>query len=152
MHSSFTRRRFLRYATAIGVMGIAAGPRLRAANFRGRLRKAKIVEVFRQFVASFQSPWVKAYFDLGNHVRYAPPQDWIRTLGPLLVKLHIKDYKLNPNGHGGKMVHPRDGSIDWPVVRRTLDEVDYDGWATIEDDGLSLAEFSHRFDLIASGQ
>jgi hexulose-6-phosphate isomerase len=109
-------------------------------------------DLYRQFVASFRSPWVKSYFDIGNHVKYAPPQDWIRTLGSLLVKLHVKDFKLNPDGHGGKFVHPRDGSIDWPAVRRALDEAGYDGWATIEDDGLSLAEFSHRFDLIESGQ
>ena len=108
--------------------------------------------LFQNFVASFANPWVKAYFDIGNHVKYAPPQDWIRALGPLLAKLHVKDFKLNPDGHGGKFVHPRDGSIDWPAVRRALDEVGYDGWATIEDDGLTLAEFNHRFDLIAAGE
>jgi len=109
-------------------------------------------DLFRNFVASFASPWVKAYFDIGNHVKYAPPQEWIKTLGPLIVKLHIKDFKLNPDGHGGKFVHPRDGSIDWPAVRRALDEAGYDGWASIEDNGLPLAEFSRRFDLIESGQ
>jgi len=109
-------------------------------------------DVFRNFVGSFKSPWVKAYFDIGNHVKYAPPQDWIKALGPLLVKLHIKDFKLNPNGHGGKFVHPRDGSVDWPVVRRALDEVGYDGWATIEDGGLPLEEFNRRFDLILAGE
>jgi len=108
--------------------------------------------LFQNFVASFKSPWVKAYFDIGNHVKYAPPQDWIRALGPLLVKLHIKDFKLNPDGHGGKFVHPRDGNIDWPEVRRALDEVGYDGWATIEDGGLDLGEFGKRFDLIADGK
>jgi L-ribulose-5-phosphate 3-epimerase len=107
---------------------------------------------FQNFVASFKNPWVKAYFDIGNHVKYAPPQDWIKALGPLVAKLHVKDFKLNPDGHGGKFVHPRDGSIDWPAVRRALDEVGYDGWATIEDGGLPLTEFSHRFDLIEAGE
>jgi len=109
-------------------------------------------DLFRHFVASFASRWVKAYFDIGNHVKYAPPQDWIETLGSLIVKLHVKDFKLNPDGHGGKFVHPRDGSIDWPAVRRALDHVGYDGWATIEDNGLPLAEFSRRFDLIEAGK
>jgi hexulose-6-phosphate isomerase len=108
--------------------------------------------LYRHFIASFQSPWVKAYFDIGNHVKYAPPQDWIKALGPLIAKLHIKDFKLNPDGHGGKFVHPRDGSIDWPVVRRALDLIGYDGWATIEDGGLELAEFKRRFDLIEKGK
>jgi len=109
-------------------------------------------ELFRHLVASFANPWVKAYFDIGNHVKYSPPQEWVRVLGPLIVKLHVKDFKLNPDGHGGKFVHPREGSIDWPKVRRALDEVGYDGWATIEDKGLPLAEFRKRFDLIEAGE
>jgi hexulose-6-phosphate isomerase len=109
-------------------------------------------DLFRNFVASFGNPWVKAYFDIGNHVKYCPPQDWVRALGPLIAKLHVKDFKLNPDGHGGNFVHPRDGSIDWPAVRRALDEVGYNGWATIEDGGLPLAEFSRRFDLIEEGK
>jgi hexulose-6-phosphate isomerase len=108
--------------------------------------------LYKHFVASFASPWVKSYFDIGNHVKYAPPQDWIKALGPLLAKVHIKDFKLNPDGHGGKFVHPRDGSIDWPVVRRALDEAGYNGWATIEDDGLPLEEFNRRLDQIIAGE
>jgi L-ribulose-5-phosphate 3-epimerase len=108
--------------------------------------------LYRHFIASFANPWVKSYFDIGNHVKYAPPQDWIQALGPLIAKVHIKDFKLNPDGHGGKFVHPRDGSVDWPVVRRALSEAGYDGWATIEDGGLELAEFSRRLDLIEAGQ
>lgn len=107
---------------------------------------------FRHLIASFGSPWVRAYLDIGNHVKYAPPQDWIKALTPLLVKVHIKDFKLNPDGHGGKFVHPREGSIDWPAVRRALDEAGYNGWATIEDDGLPLEEFNRRLDLIIAGE
>jgi L-ribulose-5-phosphate 3-epimerase len=107
---------------------------------------------FQNFVASFRHPWVKAYFDIGNHVKYAPPQDWVKALGPLIAKLHVKDFKLKPDGHGGDFVHPRDGSIDWPAVRRALDEAGYNGWATIEDGGLPLAEFSRRFGLIEAGK
>ena len=109
-------------------------------------------DLFQHFVASFKHPFVKAYFDIGNHVKYAPPQDWVKALGPLIVKLHVKDFKLNPDGHGGEFVHPRDGSIDWPAVRQALDQVGYDGWASIEDGGLPLAEFRRRFDLIEAGQ
>ncbi|MDB5301781.1 MAG: hypothetical protein JWO87_3444, partial [Phycisphaerales bacterium] len=83
---------------------------------------------YKHFVASFANKWVKSYFDIGNHVKYAPPQEWIKTLGKLIVKLHVKDFKLNPDGHGGAFVHPRDGSIDWPAVRAALDEAGYDGW------------------------
>ncbi|MCX5683493.1 MAG: sugar phosphate isomerase/epimerase [Planctomycetota bacterium] len=107
---------------------------------------------FKQFVASFQNPWVKAYFDIGNHVKYAPPQEWIKALGPLLAKCHVKDFKLNPDGHGGKFVNIRDGSIDWPAVRQALEDVNYNGWTTIEGGDLSLEEHSKRLDLIIAGK
>jgi L-ribulose-5-phosphate 3-epimerase len=109
-------------------------------------------DLYQYLVSSFKNPWVKAYFDIGNHVKYAPPQDFIRKLGPLVAKVHIKDFKLNPDGHGGKFVHPRDGSIDWPAVRRALDEAGYNGWATIEDGGLPLAEFNKRLEQIDAGE
>ncbi len=32
-------------------------------------------KLFAHFVDSFKSRWVRAYFDLGNHVRYAPPEE-----------------------------------------------------------------------------
>ncbi len=108
--------------------------------------------LFKHFVASFHNPWVKAYFDIGNHVKYAPPEQWIQALGSLLVKVHIKDFKLNPDGHGGQFVHPRDGSVNWPVVRQALGKAGYEGWLTIEDNGLPLEEFSKRLDLIIAGQ
>jgi hexulose-6-phosphate isomerase len=110
--------------------------------------------IFKHFVESFQSPWVKAYFDIGNHVKYAPPEEWILTLGVLGVKYHIKDFKLNesdPNGEG-KFVNIRDGSVRWPVVRRALETVGYNGWLTIEGGDLSLAEHSRRLDLIIAGK
>ena len=107
----------------------------------------------KNFVESFQSPWIRSYFDVGNHVKYpAKPQDWIRTLGPLLAKVHIKDFKLKPDGHGGDFIHPRDGSVDWPAVRHALDDAGYNGWLTIEDSGLSLAEFNKRLDMIIRGE
>jgi len=104
------------------------------------------------FIASFNNPWVKCYFDIGNHVKYAAPEEWIRALGKLIVKVHIKDFKLEPDGHGGKFVHPRDGSVNWPLVRQELDKIGYNGWMTIEDGGLSLDEFSQRLDLIIAGK
>jgi len=42
--------------------------------------------------------------------------------------------------------------LDWPAVRQALSDVDYDGWASIEDGGLELAEFNRRFDLIIEGK
>jgi L-ribulose-5-phosphate 3-epimerase len=112
-------------------------------------------KLFANLVASFKNRWVKAYFDIGNHVRYAMPEEWIRALGNLTVKYHVKDFKLDPthtNPQGGTFVHPRDGSINWPLVREEIDKTGYNGFLTIEDGGLSLAEFSRRLDLIIAGK
>jgi len=109
--------------------------------------------LFAHFVASFKSPWVQAYFDIGNHVRYAPPEEWLRALGKLIVKLHVKDFTLDRSlPQGGKFVHPRDGSINWPAVRNEIEKIGYSGFMTIEDGGLSLEEFRKRLDLIIAGK
>jgi hexulose-6-phosphate isomerase len=107
------------------------------------------------FVGSFDNPWVKAYYDIGNHVKYAPSQDWIRAFGKLLVKCHVKDYKLGPDGHDtgfAGFVNIRDGSVNWPEVRKALDEVGYNGFMTIEGGDLSLQENSKRLDAIIAGK
>jgi hexulose-6-phosphate isomerase len=109
--------------------------------------------VFQNFVASFNSPWVKAYFDIGNHVKYVPPEEWILTLGNLVAKCHVKDFKLSEADPGaGKFVNIRDGSVRWPAVRAALDKIGYNGWLTIEGGDLSIAEHSQRLDLIIAGK
>jgi L-ribulose-5-phosphate 3-epimerase len=111
--------------------------------------------IFRHFVQSFQSPWVKAYFDIGNHVRFAPPEEWILTLGDLLAKIHVKDYKLNPADPDGRgtSVNIREGDVRWPVLRQALEVVNYNGWMTIESNGgIPLEERNKRLDLILAGQ
>jgi L-ribulose-5-phosphate 3-epimerase len=110
--------------------------------------------LFKNFVASFQSPWVKAYFDIGNHVKYAPPEEWILTLNQLIVKLHVKDFRLNPadpNGEG-QFVDICDGSVRWPVVRAAIESIGYNGWLTIEGGNLSMTEHSRRLDQIIAGK
>ena len=109
--------------------------------------------VFQNFIASFNSPWVKAYFDIGNHVKYVPPEEWILTLGSLVAKCHVKDFKLSENDPGnGRFVNIRDGSVRWPAVRAALDKIGYNGRLTIEGGDLSTAEHSHRLDLILAGK
>jgi L-ribulose-5-phosphate 3-epimerase len=110
-------------------------------------------KVFQNFVASFNSPWVKAYFDIGNHVKYAPPEEWITTLGSLIVKCHVKDFRLSEADPGtGKFVNIRDGSVRWPAVRAALDKIGYNGWLTIEGGDLTTVENSQRLDLIIAGK
>jgi L-ribulose-5-phosphate 3-epimerase len=110
--------------------------------------------LFSHFVRSFQNPWVKAYFDIGNHVRFAPPEQWILALGDETVRIHVKDYRLDPadpNGMG-QGVNIREGSVRWPVLRQALESVNFNGWMTIEGSGsLSMAERRERLDQIIAG-
>ena len=55
-------------------------------------------------------------------------------LGDLLVKVHVKDFRLNPADPDGQgqFVNIREGSVRWPIVRAALDAVGYNGWLTIE--------------------
>ena len=112
-------------------------------------------KIFRHFVESFQSPWVKAYYDIGNHVRFARPEEWIFTLNRLIAKIHVKDYLLDPADPDGRGagVNIREGSVRWPVVRQALEAINYNGWMTIESNGgISFEERSRRLDLILAGQ
>ena len=109
--------------------------------------------VWQNYLASFNSPWVKAYFDIGNHLKYVPPEEWILGLGSLIAKCHVKDFKLGEADPGtGKFVDIRDGSVRWPVVRAALDKIGYNGWMTIEGGDLSTEENSKRLDLIIAGR
>lgn len=110
--------------------------------------------LFRNFVASFRSPWVKAYFDIANHVKYGQPEEWILTLGDLIVKCHVKDFLLDPadpNG-GGSWPQIREGSVRWPIVRHALERINYSGWMTIEGAKLPPEELNRRLDLIIAGK
>jgi L-ribulose-5-phosphate 3-epimerase len=87
---------------------------------------------FVRYVDEFESPFVKAYFDVGNVVFYAFPQDWIRTLGSRIVKVHLKDFKLDRRS--GQFTWPNigEGDIDWPEVRKAFAEIKYSGFVTTE--------------------
>jgi hexulose-6-phosphate isomerase len=111
-------------------------------------------KLFANFVASFDNPWVKCYYDISNHVKYAKPEEWLEALGKLIVKIHVKDFtvdKSKPNG--GTFVDIREGDVNWPAVRKCLDAIGYNGWMTIEGSGgLSLEEQNRRLDLIVAGK
>ena len=110
---------------------------------------------FVKYVDDFGSPWVKAYFDVGNVVLYAFPQDWIRTLGPRIVKIHLKDF--NFDGRNGKFSWKNigEGDIDWPEVRRALAEIKYSGYVTTEvsgGDAAYLKDLATRVDRFLAGE
>jgi L-ribulose-5-phosphate 3-epimerase len=106
-----------------------------------------------QYIQEFQSPWIKAWFDTGNVLFYGYPQDWIRTLGKHIVKLHIKDFKRQGDGYA--WVNLGDGDADWTEVRKALMEVGYTGSAIAElkgGDEAYLRDLSRRMDRLVLGR
>jgi len=110
---------------------------------------------FARYVDEFESPWLKAYFDVGNVVINGFPQDWIRTLGSRIVKIHLKDFATDRKTGTFQFKNLGEGEIDWPEVRKALGEVGYSGYITTEINGGDLAylkDVSARVDRIIAGQ
>jgi L-ribulose-5-phosphate 3-epimerase len=105
-----------------------------------------------QYIREFQSPWIKAWFDVGNVVFYGYPQDWIRTLGKSIYKVHLKDFKRKEDGYA--WVNLGDGDVDWAAVRQAFAEVGYSGSVIAELDGgdeAYLRDVSKRIDRLLVG-
>ena len=102
---------------------------------------------FARYVDEFESPWLKAYFDVGNVIIYGYSQDWIRTLGKRIVKIHLKDFKRK----GYQWTNLLEGDVNWKQVRLALEEVSYNGFLTPELNGgdkAYLTDLSERIDRI----
>ena len=109
---------------------------------------------FARYVDELESPWAKAYFDVGNVVIYAYPQDWIRTLGPRIVKVHLKDFNFDRQNGRFTWKNLGEGDIDWPEVRRALQDIGYNGYVTTElaaGDAAYLRDVSQRVDRFLQG-
>ena len=102
-----------------------------------------------QYIGEFHSPWVRAWFDVGNVVLYGYPQDWIRTLGKRIVKVHLKDFKRKEGGY--EWVNLGDGDVDWAAVRQSFTEIGYTGSVIAEleqGDATYLRDVSRRIDRL----
>ena len=102
-----------------------------------------------QYVDEFKSPWVQAWFDVGNVVLYGYPQDWIRTLGKRIVKVHLKDFKRKEGGYD--WVNLGDGDVNWPAVHSAFTAIGYGGSVIAEleqGDAAYLSDVSRRIDRL----
>jgi L-ribulose-5-phosphate 3-epimerase len=122
-----------------------------------------IEEVWNKFLLSplemvhyldeFQTPWIRAYFDIGNCAITGYPQDWIRTLGKRIVKMHVKDFSFKKRV--AEFSPLLEGEIDWKAVYAALAEIGYQSTATVEINGGDadyLKEVNRRFDKILNGE
>jgi len=101
-----------------------------------------------QYVDQFGTPTVGTYFDISNMIKFGvPPADWIRALGPRLLKFDFKGYSKSKGWCG-----IGEGDENWPDVLKALKEVNYQGeFATAEVDGggaKALKDISQRMDRI----
>ena len=111
---------------------------------------------FARYVDEFKSPWVRAYFDVGNVVISGYPQDWIRTLGKRIVKVHLKDFKMGKGWEPitANFVNLGEGDIDWPQVQAALGEIGYTGVVTAElasGDLAYLSDVRRRIERLVVG-
>ena len=106
-----------------------------------------------RYIAEFNSPWIKAWFDVGNVLLYGYPQDWIRTLGKDIADVHLKDFKRKEDGYA--WVNLGDGDADWPAVRQAFADIGYSGSAIAELEGGNeayLRDVSRRIDRLLLGR
>ena len=85
-------------------------------------------EGIQTLAARVASPAFGCYFDLANPLRRGldPPTE-IRSLGPLVLRVHIKDMLVRPGD-----VRPGRGRVDFAECARALAEIGYEGWLTLE--------------------
>ena len=83
---------------------------------------------FRSYVDDVNSDYVQAYFDCGNILLYGYPQQWIRSLGRRIKKIHVKDFKIESKS----FVDLLEGDVPYGEIREALTAVGYDDYLTVE--------------------
>ncbi|MEN6335107.1 MAG: sugar phosphate isomerase/epimerase family protein [Phycisphaerales bacterium] len=104
---------------------------------------------FARYVDEFDHPWLRAYIDVGNMILFGFAQDWLRTVGKRIVRIHLKDFRRK----GYEWTNLLDGDVNWPQVRKALAEIGYRGYLTTElaaGDAAYLADLAGRIDKIIS--
>lgn len=86
----------------------------------------------RRFLDEINSPYVGAYFDVGNIIYIGYPEQWIRILGSKYIKkIHFSDSRFDQAGLG-MFVDLLAGDVDFTEVMRAIREIQYDDWITVE--------------------
>lgn len=97
------------------------------------------------YLDKIASPFVGAFFDIGNHHGYGGAPHWIETLGSRVVKIDVKDRDLEKDRNCDLF----EGDVDWAKIRRSLDAIRFTGWATAEvsgGDADRIAQVARRMD------
>jgi L-ribulose-5-phosphate 3-epimerase len=85
----------------------------------------------RDFIDSFKSKFVGAYFDIGNVLLTGFPEQWISILAKRIKRIHVKDFKRSIGTADG-FVDLLEGDVDFGAVKNTLRKIRYNGYVTAE--------------------
>jgi hexulose-6-phosphate isomerase len=80
-------------------------------------------------LAEIDHPNVRLYLDVGNvfWLGLGYPEQWLLALKEWICALHFKDATF-----GGRLAHLLAGDIDWPAVNGALEQINYQGWISVE--------------------
>ncbi len=85
----------------------------------------------RDFIDKAGSPYIGAYFDVGNVIYSGYPEHWIKVLGSRIKRVHFKDYLRGAAGLSG-FVDLLSGSVDYVKVMAALEKSGYNSYVTAE--------------------
>lgn len=86
---------------------------------------------FKRFIDEVGSPYLAAYFDLGNVLIFGYPEQWIEILGERIKKVHIKDF-ITKIGNIFGFTNLLEGNINWRKVILALKKINYQSYLTAE--------------------
>lgn len=85
----------------------------------------------KNFIDSFDSPYVGSYFDVGNCMLYGHPVHWIEILRERIFAVHMKDFRVEVGNLNG-FVDLLAGDVDFVSVLRAFKRIGYDGQFAVE--------------------
>ena len=74
---------------------------------------------------------MRAYFDVGNVLLFAYPDDWIRVLSEYISCVHVKDFSTKIGNITG-FTYLLQGDVNWPRVMEAFKAVHYNGFIVAE--------------------
>lgn len=83
------------------------------------------------FLDEIDSPFVGAYFDVGNCLRTSYPEHWIPILDKHIKGIHFKDFRVDI-GNLDAFVTLLEGDVNYPAVMQALSKIGYQGYCVVE--------------------
>ena len=88
------------------------------------------------FIDKADSPYISAYYDVGNVIAFSWSEYWIEVLGKRISHVHVKDFKRTDTGFGtnggGDWVDLLKGDVNWEAVLPALQAAGFDDYLTAE--------------------